>query len=314
MFKRVDRRRKRKEIEESLGLDDDERGVFGLHDTDSSESESDASDSASTSSSSATSLHGHRTQLKNKRKRGASSHSNHESSEDEDGESVTDEEDEKGGGEHGAIPQLTIASALKEPVRLIRPDPEAWVCAFCPGKILKHAAMVKVHEASRIHRARLKRIQELAIEFSPDEDIRSVLAISAAETQLDTDGVTLSHRAERRKAKQVKLKEKRKMIKERRAAVMAAAKAKEATKTTEKESMTGHFSDREEATRASKRIKVESSRSLRKFKNMRPTSFQTEPRRILTKTSRKNKGTPQTLHKPSYLQERKPWIRRATPV
>lgn len=154
MFKRVDRRRKRKEIEESLGLDDDERGVFGLHDTDSSESESDASDSASTSSS-ATSSHGHRIQLKNKRKRGATSHSNGESSEDEDGEPVTeDEEDEEGSSEHPAVPQLTIASALKEPVRLIHPDPEAWVCAFCPGKILKHVAMVKVHEASRVRTLR----------------------------------------------------------------------------------------------------------------------------------------------------------------
>jgi len=53
-------------------------------------------------------------------------------------------------------------------------------------------------DSPQIHRARLKRIQELAIEFSPDEDIRSVLAISAAETQPDADGVTLSRRAERR--------------------------------------------------------------------------------------------------------------------
>lgn len=152
MFKRVDRRRKRKEIEESLGLDDDERGVFGLHDTDSSESESDASESASTSSS-ATSSDGRRIKLKNKRKRGASSPSNDESSENEDDElePVTDdEEDEDGNSEHGTTPLLTIASALQEPVRLICPDPEAWVCAFCPGKILKHAAMVKVHEASRV--------------------------------------------------------------------------------------------------------------------------------------------------------------------
>jgi hypothetical protein len=145
MFKRVDRRRKRKEFEESLGLDDDERGVFGLHDTDSSESESDASESASTSSS-ATSSHGHRIQPKNKQKRGAFSPSDNES-----GESVTDdEEDEEGGSEHQVTPHLTVASALDEPVRLICPDPEAWVCAFCPGKVLKHAAMVKVHEASRV--------------------------------------------------------------------------------------------------------------------------------------------------------------------
>ena len=51
---------------------------------------------------------------------------------------------------------------------------------------------------SQIHRGRLKRIQELAIEFSPDEDIRSVLAKSVAETQPDVDGGTLSRRAEKR--------------------------------------------------------------------------------------------------------------------
>ena len=148
MFKRVDRRRKRKEIEERLGLDDDARVVFGLHDTDSSESESDASEAASSSS---TSSDGYRTQLKNKRKRGASAPSDNEGDENESGESATvDEEDESESGENGSALHLTIASALKEPVRFIRTDPEAWVCTFCPGKILKHEAMVKVHEASRV--------------------------------------------------------------------------------------------------------------------------------------------------------------------
>jgi len=72
---------------------------------------------------------------------------------------------------------------------------------------------------------------------------------------------------------------------------MAAAKAKKATKTTEKESMTGRFSDREKATQAAKRIKVGSSESLGKFKNRHRTSLQTEPRRMLNKTGRKDKGT-----------------------
>lgn len=67
---------------------------------------------------------------------------------------------------------------------------------------------------------------------------------------------------------------------------MAAAKAKKETKTTEKEPMTGRFSDKEEATQASKRIKVESSKPLRKSKK----TFQTGPRRMPSKTSRKNKG------------------------
>ena len=139
MFKRVDRRRKRKEMEDRLGLDEDQLGVFGLHHTDSSESESDSSDSVSTSSSD-----GLATQSRKKRKREASSPSY-----DEDGESVTDDEEGEGNSDDGSHPPLTIASALNEPIRPDS-DSEAWVCVFCPGKTLKHATMVKVHEASRV--------------------------------------------------------------------------------------------------------------------------------------------------------------------
>jgi hypothetical protein len=153
MFKRVDRRRKRKENEERLGLDEDQWEVFGLHHTDSSESESDSSDSASTSSSD-----GHSTQSRKKRKRGASPPSYDESGEDEGGGPTTDdEEDEEGSSDHGTHPPLTIASALKEPIRLIHPNSEVWVCAFCPGKALKHAAMIKVHETSRVRRLQSQR-------------------------------------------------------------------------------------------------------------------------------------------------------------
>lgn len=144
MFKRVDRRRKRKEKEERLGLDEDQLGVFGLHHTDSSESESDSPDSASTSSSD-----GLATRSRKKRKREASSPSYDEDGEDDDSESATDDEEDEGNSNHGSYPPLTIASALKEPIRPDS-DSEEWVCAFCPGKTLKHVAMVKVHEASRV--------------------------------------------------------------------------------------------------------------------------------------------------------------------
>lgn len=144
MFKRVDRRRKRKEKEERLGLDEGQLGVFGLHHTDSSESESDSPDSASTSSSD-----GLATQSRKKRKREASSPSYDEDGEDDDSEPATDDEEDEGNSDHRSHPPLTIASALKEPIRPDS-DSEEWVCAFCPGKTLKHVAMVKVHEASRV--------------------------------------------------------------------------------------------------------------------------------------------------------------------
>ncbi|KAI0303711.1 hypothetical protein B0F90DRAFT_1815996 [Multifurca ochricompacta] len=198
MFKRVDRRLKRKEEEERLGLDDDEREVLGLHHTDSSESESDSpsSSSASTSSSLEQTSTGHGAPSVNKRKRRASSHSRSEN-----------EEDEELGSDHEIDSPLTVASALNEPVQLIRSYPEAWVCVFCPNKILKHAAM--------IHQHRFKRIQELASGFSPHEDIRTLLLKSTVESQ-----PPLSRRAEQKKYRQVKLKERRNRVKEKKAAAM----------------------------------------------------------------------------------------------
>ena len=139
MFKRVDRRRKRKEKEEELGLDDDERDILGLNNTDSSESDSDSSSSSSAQA------------PKNKRKRRTS---HNESDDDEDSQSTSGDEvvDDE---EDVADSLFSISSALKEPIQLIRADPEAWVCVFCPNKVLKHMAMVKVHEASQARKLRM---------------------------------------------------------------------------------------------------------------------------------------------------------------
>ena len=140
MFKRVDRRRKRKEKEEELGLDEDERDILGLNNTDSSESDSDSSSSSSAQAPSG-----------NKRKRRTA---HDESDDDEDsqstsGDEVVDSEEDVGDS------LFSISSALKEPIQLIRADPEAWVCVFCPNKVLKHMSMVKVHEASQARKLRI---------------------------------------------------------------------------------------------------------------------------------------------------------------
>lgn len=145
MFKRVDRRRKRKEEEENLGLDEDEREVLGLNNTDSSESES-GSDSSESSSAQAPSRRS--THSKNKRKRKTSFLPLDKSDDDEDSPSASGSEVDDGEG-MAADHLLSIATALKDPIQLIRTHPEAWVCVFCPNKVLKHGAMVKVHEASQ---------------------------------------------------------------------------------------------------------------------------------------------------------------------
>ncbi|KAH9178128.1 hypothetical protein EDB89DRAFT_1146889 [Lactarius sanguifluus] len=278
MFKRVDRRRKRKEEEDELGLDEDEREVLGLNNTDSSESDSDSDSSTSSSPS------GRNTHSKNKRKRRTSLGSHDESDDDEDsqptsGDEVVDGEDIV------ADHLLSIASALKEPIQLIRTHPEAWVCVFCPNKILKHGAMVKVHEASQIHRRRLKRMQELSMDFSPDESIRKLLR-SASESRPKVDEGTLSRRAEQRKAKQAKLKERRQRIKEKKAAV----KAKKASRETETEVMP-RPTDTDE-TRPSKRLKTNSGRVTMRTTSRRSAS-QVEVRKRI-KAAQGSKKQPRT--------------------
>jgi len=147
------------------------------------------------------------------------------------------------------------------------------------------------------------------MEFSPDDDIQIVLAKST-ETQPKVDNTALSRRAEERvrrhavtyvlflakllwfeqKAKQAKLKERRKKSKERKAIGIAMVKAKKAAKTAEKETTAGHPSDadEDEATQASKRLKITSSESPKGIKNMHRTSDPAEAK-ILIKGGRKNK-------------------------
>jgi hypothetical protein len=51
---------------------------------------------------------------------------------------------------------------------------------------------------SQIHQQRFKRMQEFAMKFSPDEDIRTVLAKSATEALPKAGSETLSLRAQKR--------------------------------------------------------------------------------------------------------------------
>ncbi|KAI0254983.1 hypothetical protein BJV78DRAFT_810118 [Lactifluus subvellereus] len=300
MFKRVDRRRKRKEQEESLGLDEDEREVLGLHDTDSSESESDSSESSSTSLPT-TSSDGRGPHPGHKRKRRVSLLSHDENEESKDGELITGDElegdEDDGDSDYETNPPLTISSALREPIRLIRQHPEAWVCAFCPNKTLKHMAMVKVHEASRIHRQRLKRIQELAMEFNPNDDIQNLLVKLVTGTQPEGEGTTLSRRAELRRAKQAKLKERRKKIKEKKAAGIAIAKAKKAAKTAKKETISEPTSDADGAAPPPKRVKVASSEAPEGISMHRTSSLEAEKGK-LTKVASKRREAMKSHHIP----------------
>ncbi|KAF8348803.1 hypothetical protein F5887DRAFT_947587 [Amanita rubescens] len=149
MFKRVEKRLKRREEEEKLGIDDETRDVLGLNDTDSEESESD-SDLLSLSENEL------------------------ESSEDEGGdggevwggirndEMDGDEEEEEEGPRHIAFPIFTTQQALDDPVYAHPTQDNAHLCSICPGKTLISAQSISQHLASKAHERRLKHLVDLA--------------------------------------------------------------------------------------------------------------------------------------------------------
>ena len=151
-------------------------------------------------------------------------------------------------------------------------------------------------------------MQELSMDFSPDESIQTLLR-SAGVRRPKVDGGTPSRRAEQRvrrfgvvcnissakliqqKAKQAKLREKRQRIKEKKAAAIATTKAKKATKEAEMEALLGPVDTDE--TRPSKRPKATSGRATTRFISRPSASPQAEVRKRTTAAQR-SKKRPQT--------------------
>lgn len=133
MFKRVEKRLKRREEEIKLGIDDETRDVLGLNDTDSEESESDSGLSLE-------------------------DENDLESSEDESeggGElwggiqDDGDEEEEDEGPQQIAFPIFTVQQALDDSIFAHPTQDNAHLCSICPGKTLISAQSISQHLASK---------------------------------------------------------------------------------------------------------------------------------------------------------------------
>lgn len=145
MFKRINKRIRKKEKEEAIGLDDELKGILGMNDTDSDESDSssDSDRSDSDDGSEDELLSDSRDSPKLKLQEGEADDSDEEGNMEED-----DSEDEQ----DDTIPPMTISEALVEPLYAVRPGSDARACILCPGKELKHAKMVSVHVSSSVSR------------------------------------------------------------------------------------------------------------------------------------------------------------------
>lgn len=138
MFKRVQKRQRKQEIEEELGLDSEMKEVLGLHDTDSEESESSSDEdelgsrSGEEGGSGDVSVDDIHDEI-----------SNADSSEEVNEE--TDEEDD--------LPPMSVTDAVSDPLYSVSMDSGVRACILCPGKLLKNLRMADVHKSSKVSRS-----------------------------------------------------------------------------------------------------------------------------------------------------------------
>ncbi len=131
MFKRVEKRRLKKEEEEELGIDEDMKEILGIHDTDSEESASDSdSDSEGEEDNEEDDI------LADENESG------------EEGQSASEDEDEDEDNEDAEDPNVTVRQALLDSVYVVSVLPEVKACVVCPGKLLKGVKMVQLHRVS----------------------------------------------------------------------------------------------------------------------------------------------------------------------
>jgi hypothetical protein len=154
MFKRVERKIKRKEKEEELGINEDMKEVLGIHDTDSDESDSESEDSSDAEEGEGeeegrSSDEGTIPPPLKKRKR-----DNFEPEPEDQEESGMDEApdemdaDQSDEDEEGV--QMNVEEALNDPLYIVSIQPDVRACILCPDKLLKNPTMAEVHKTSQV--------------------------------------------------------------------------------------------------------------------------------------------------------------------
>ncbi|KIK42061.1 hypothetical protein CY34DRAFT_12627 [Suillus luteus UH-Slu-Lm8-n1] len=206
MFKRVEKKRKKLEEEEELGIDEDMKEFMGINDTDSDESASD-SDSSSDEHSGADQLQSGEEDL--------------EENGEEDGDEMDDD----------AEPPILLSEALRDPVYVVSLDPDVRACILCKGKVIKGTQMSTVHKASIAHTRRFERFKTLAAKCDPQSDAWQIARTVQKEASNPTGTQScpdveggMSKRALKRSAKLASIKEKRTLHNK----LRAKAKAKKA--------------------------------------------------------------------------------------
>lgn len=145
MFKRIEKRRKRREEEIKLGIDDVTRDVLGLNDTDSEESESD-SDLPSDAFQGESEAEGSEDESESEEAWGGIGGGGLDVESDA---SEEEEEEADAGPRHIAFPVVTAQQALDDPIYAHPTQDNVQLCSICPGRTLINTQTISQHLASK---------------------------------------------------------------------------------------------------------------------------------------------------------------------
>ena len=142
MFKRIEKRLKRREEERQLGIDDETRDILGLNDTDSEESESDSDLSID-----AFEAEGFEDDNESEEVWGGIG--GDDTDQESDGSEEGEDEEEDAGPRRIAFPVITAQQALDDPIYAHPTQDNDHLCSICPGKTLVNAQTISQHLASK---------------------------------------------------------------------------------------------------------------------------------------------------------------------
>ncbi|KAF8674224.1 Starch binding domain [Rhizoctonia solani] len=216
MYKRINKRIRKKEKEEELGLDDETKEILGMQETDSDESDS-SDEEQSDEDSVESDTDEERLEVGRTHREPEMFSDNRES--DTEGSSGAETEDLEVEDEEMADdkPPMTVSDALRDPLYSIQKGSDVQGCILCPGKELKHTKMALVHVESSSHLRRMKRFATLSARIGDEEDDPRLLVaaldqsarIAPKETTIKASNDPKISKKERRMAKRERRKERR---------------------------------------------------------------------------------------------------------
>ncbi|KAI0749437.1 hypothetical protein C8Q80DRAFT_1162032 [Daedaleopsis nitida] len=194
MFKRIEKKIRKKEKEEELGLDEDMKEMLGMN----ADTDSDESDSSSDSENDENDEEGMGLDASDGEEESDAGAEDDEEGDEHEGDEEQVLESEPESDDEDEEPPMSVSEALQNPLYVVSLEPEVRACIVCPGKLLKNPVMIDVHMKSGAHTRRYTHLRESAMDVDADTDVRELVRARQAGKPSEASEDKLSRRAQKK--------------------------------------------------------------------------------------------------------------------